>query len=106
VEVTAMDELDDIWEFLPAEEEPEPAVELSAEEAAVHMSAPAEWGRTFDDAARRDVATEEEDWTSFIVADDEDDGVVHRDNEHEVDVEELLERQHYSFAPFSEEPPW
>ena len=101
-----MDELDDIWEFLPAEEEPEPAVELSAEEAAVHVSVPAEWGRTFDDAARQDVTTAEEDSTSFTVADDEDDGVVHRDTEHELDVEELLEQQHYSFAPFTEEPSW
>jgi hypothetical protein len=100
-----MSELDDIWQFLP-EEEPEPAVQLSAEEAALHVGAPAEWDRTFDDVARRDVATAEEDWTSFIVADDEDDGVVHRDTEHELDVEEVLERQHYSFAPSTDDPSW
>jgi hypothetical protein len=102
-----MNALEDIWEFLPQEEEPEPAVQLSAEEAAVHVGAPAEWGRAFDDVARRDVATTaEEDWSSVSVADDEDDGGGHPAGEKELDVEELLERQHYSFAPSAEEPAW
>ena len=101
-----MNELDEIWEFLPEEEEAEPTVEPSAEEAALHVGDPAEWGRTFQDPARRDVATAEEDPTLLAMADDEDDGVVHVDTEHELDVEELLEQQHYSFAPSTEEPSW
>jgi hypothetical protein len=103
---TTMDELDDIWEFLPVEDEVEPLEPVSPEEAALHVGAPAEWGRTFDDPARRAVATGEEEPIALALADDEDDGLAHRDTEHEFDVEELLERQHYAFAPATEERSW
>jgi len=96
-----MNELEEIWQFLPQEDDIE-QVPSCAEEAALHVVVPAEWERAFDDTARRDVATADEDWTGVIVADDEDDGAVHRDAEYEFDVEELLERQHYSFAPSAE----
>jgi len=100
-----MNELDDIWEFLPETDETGPRVQRSAEEAALHIAVPTDWGRPFDDAARLDVATAEEDAIVATFADDEDDGLLHPDTDHEFDVAELLERQHYSFAPDTEEPP-
>jgi hypothetical protein len=101
-----MSEFDDVWELLPEEEETEPTVPPSAEQAALHVGAPAEWERTFEDPAPRDVATADENWSAFSVAEDEDDGVLHREADHELDVQELLERQHYSFAPSTEERTW
>jgi hypothetical protein len=96
-EVTrTMSEIDDIWEFLPADDELDEPVVLGAEEAAICVGAPAEWQRTFDDPARRDVATSEQDGIAVIVAEDEDDGSTPRDVERELDVAELLERQHYA----------
>ncbi len=93
-----MSELEEIWEYLPAEDEAEPPAEECAEQAALHVAAPAEWGRRFDDPARLDVATSDEDRVVLALADDEDDGLVHTEVEHELDVEELLERQHYAEA--------
>jgi hypothetical protein len=103
---TAMYELGEIWQFLPEDEAPEPEVPLSAEEAAVHVGAPAEWGRLLEDVGRRDVMTADEVTLALRVADDEDDGRPHRQPERELDVGELLERQHYAFAPAREEAEW
>jgi hypothetical protein len=97
-----MSEIEDIWESVPTDAEMDSMVAASAEEAAIHVATPTERGRAFDDPARQDVATSVEDWLDLTVADDEDDGLVHRAAEHELDVEELLERQHYAFAPSTE----
>jgi len=97
-----MNALDEIWEFVPDEDDLESPVQPSAEELALHIDVPAEWGRRFDDPARLDVATADEDPTVLVVADDEDDGFRPAEADHELDVEELLERQHYSFAPSRE----
>jgi hypothetical protein len=102
----AMYELGEIWQFLPEDEAPEREAPPSAEEAAIQVGAPAEWGRPIDDAGRREVTTADEDGFTLRVADDEDDGRLHRDPERELDVGELLEHQHYSFAPPGEEAEW
>jgi hypothetical protein len=103
---TAMDELGDIWQFLPEDDADDPEAPLSAEEAAVQVGAPAEWGRPIEDAGQRDVSIADEDCVALRVADDEDDGRLHRVPEREPDIGELLERQHYSFAPPGEEAEW
>jgi hypothetical protein len=61
-----MSELEDLWEFVPTEDAADPAPELSPQEAALHVSPPAEWGRRFDDPARQDVATWEEDAAVYL----------------------------------------
>ena len=101
-----MNEFGEIWQFLPEDDAPEPEAPPSAEEAALRVGAPAEWGRPIEDAGRRDVTTAEDDGVDLRVADDEDDGRPHRDPERELDVSELLERQHYSFAPSAEDAEW
>jgi hypothetical protein len=103
--MSTMSEIDDIWEFVPTDDELESSDSACAEEAALHVGVPAEWTRRFDDPARLDVATsDEDDWLAVTVADDEDDGSVagEAEDEEELDVEELLERQHYASAPSSE----
>ena len=90
-----MNELEEIWEYVPIDDPVESASDLSAEEAAIQIVAPAEWQRPFVDPARRDVATADQDHVELAVADDEDDGVLHGDTDHELDVAQLLERQHY-----------
>jgi hypothetical protein len=52
------------------------------------------------------VSIADEDGVALRVADDEDDGRLHRVPEREPDIGELLERQHYSFAPPGEEAEW
>lgn len=99
-----MSEVEDIWGFLSIDDEIESTAEASAEEAAMQVGAPAEWQRAFDDPARREVATAEQDLVVLIVSEDEDDGVEHRGAERELDVAELLERQHLAFRPSTEEP--
>jgi hypothetical protein len=98
--MSTMSEIDDIWEFVPTDDELELAVSTCAEEAALHVGVPTEWSRGIDDPARRDVATsDQEEWLTPTVADDEDDGrpiVDDEERDEELDVEELLERQHYA----------
>jgi hypothetical protein len=93
----------DEWEFLPTDDADEP-VELTPEEAALHVERPVEGIIT-------------QPW-SEMVASDEDDGTVTRyfadeeperpssplpvdGAEHEPDLEEILESQHYAFRPES-----
>jgi hypothetical protein len=103
---TMMYEFGEIWQFLPEEEAPEPEAPPGAEEAAVQVGTPAEWGRAIEDAGRREVTTADEDDVVLRVADDEDDGRAHREPEREFDLGELLERQHYSSAPPGGEAEW
>jgi hypothetical protein len=103
---TMIYEFGEIWQFLPEEEAPEAEAPASAEEAAVQVGTPAEWGRAIEDAGRREVMTADEDDVVVRVADDEDDGRAHRDPEREPDVGELLERQHYSLAPADGKAEW
>jgi hypothetical protein len=103
--MSTMSKIDDIWEFVSTDDELDATVSTCAEEAALHVGVPAEWTRRFDDPARRDVATsDEDDWPALIVADDEDDGslTLEADDEEDLDMEELLERQHYAAAPSSD----
>jgi len=94
-----MNELEEIWDYLPVDDptddRSELASELSAEEAAVQIASPAEWQRPFDDPARKDVATADQDQIALAMADDEDDGRPDRDADRELDVADLLQRQHY-----------
>jgi hypothetical protein len=103
---TVMYEFGEIWQYVPEDEASEPDAPPCAEEAAVQVGAPVEWGRPIDDAGRREVTTADEDDVVLRVADDEDDGRAHRDTERELDVGELLERQHHSFAPPGREAAW
>jgi hypothetical protein len=101
-----MYEFGEIWQFLPEDEAREPEAPPSAEEAAVQVGTPAEWGRAIEDPGRREVTTADEDDVGLRVADDEDGGRAHRDSERELDVGRLLERQHYSFAPPGGDAEW
>jgi hypothetical protein len=87
-----MNEIEEIWDYLDVDDDLEVAAELAAEEDALHVDESPEWRQILDDPVRGD------DGPFVLVADDEDDGVIHRDDERELDVEELLERQHYAFA--------
>jgi hypothetical protein len=102
---TAMSELGEIWQFVADDEAPEPEAPACAEEDAVRVGGPAEWGRPIEDPGRLDVTTADEDAVALRFAQDEDDGLPHRAPERELDVSELLERQHYSLGP-AEEAEW
>ena len=101
-----MSELEGIWEYLPGDDEIDSMAVPNAEDAAMQISNPAEWERAIDDPARQDVATADQDATDVTVSEDEDDGLVHRDAERELDVAELLEQQHYALGPSTEERAW
>jgi hypothetical protein len=92
-----MYETEDMWDFLPSDDEVVEFVSLSPEESALHVAEPSEWLRPIEDPGRQDVVTADADAIAPIVADDEDDGVIHRASDREPDLEELLEQQHYAF---------
>jgi hypothetical protein len=96
-----MNELEDIWEFLPSADDA-PSTARAAEEEAVHVRFPSEWGRRLDDPARREVMTAVEEDTGTVFAGDEDGDSFVRDDERLLDVEELLEAQHYAFPSLTD----
>jgi hypothetical protein len=89
--------IDELWEFLPDDDDPDRA-EPSPEELAVHVVQPIDPYRQLLDAGRRDVGVgSEDDPAPLAISDDEDAGEAMDADERELDVEELLERQHYAF---------
>jgi hypothetical protein len=94
---------ENLWEFEPGDDEAEPAVVPSAEEAAVEVGQQAELARALADPRRREASIDVGDATpSLAMWDDEDQGDDNDDGDRQLDVEDLLEGQHYAFAPTPE----
>jgi len=92
----------DEWDFLPTDDEPEAQVRRAAEVAALHVEA-AEALTPARDPGRAEVDLDGADATArqLLFDDEEPDtkAAVAPVDDHEPDLEELLESQHYAFAP-------
>lgn len=93
----------DEWDFLPTDDEPEVEVQRAAEVAALHVEA-AEAMTPARDPGRADVALDgEAAGPPQLFFEDEQPETPERrpepDTDHEPDLEDLLESQHYAFTP-------
>jgi len=95
----------DEWDFLPGDDDPEPQLRRAAEDAALHIEA-REPMTPAQDPGESDVevGTDPVDPSAVTYFDDEEPETGAElppapEDDHEPDLEELLESQHYAFAP-------